>query len=65
MDPATVLATVTSLGGRLPPRTLLVGCQVWDVGEGIGLSPQVEAAVADAVHTVRAVVAGERRTEVV
>ena len=65
MDPATVLATVTSLGGRLPPRTLLVGCQVVDVGEGIGLSAQVEAAVADAVHTVRTVVAGERRTEVV
>jgi hydrogenase maturation protease len=65
MDPATVLATVTSLGGRLPPRTLLVGCQVRDVGEGIGLSPEVEAAVADAVRTVRAVVAGERQTEVV
>jgi hydrogenase maturation protease len=65
MDPATVLAAVTSLGGRLPPRTLLVGCQVRDVGEGIGLSADVEAAVADAVRTVQAVVAGERQTEVV
>jgi hydrogenase maturation protease len=65
MDPVTVLATVTALGGRLPPRTLLVGCQVRDVGEGIGLSAQVGTAVADAVRTVRAVVAGERQTEVV
>ena len=46
MDPVTVLATLAALGGTLPPRTLLVGCQVADTGEGMGLTPPVEAAVA-------------------
>src|SRR3954463_3087756 len=32
MDPATVLATLSALGGRLPAHTLLVGCQVADTG---------------------------------
>ncbi|WP_222263282.1 hydrogenase maturation protease [Modestobacter marinus] len=65
MDPATVLATLAALGGRLPERTLLVGCQVADTGEGMGLTPPVAAAVPVAVETVRAVVAGNRRpTEV-
>jgi hydrogenase maturation protease len=59
MDPATVLATLAALGGRLPPRTLLVGCQVAETGDGIGLTPRVEAAVAAAVRTVQAVVTRE------
>jgi hydrogenase maturation protease len=56
MDPATVLAGLAALGGRLPPRTLLVGCQVAETGDGMGLSPPVDAAVDGAVRTVQAVV---------
>jgi hydrogenase maturation protease len=53
MDPATVLASLAALGGSLPARTLVVGCQVADTGDGMGLTPPVEAAVDDAVATVR------------
>jgi hydrogenase maturation protease len=53
MDPGSVLAMLGSLGGALP-RTVIVGCQVADVGEGIGLSEPVAAAVAPAVAAVRA-----------
>jgi hydrogenase maturation protease len=59
MDPATVLASVTALGGKLPLRTLLVGCQVADTGEGIGLSAPVAAAVADALEVVDALLTDE------
>jgi hydrogenase maturation protease len=55
MDPATVLATLAALGGRRPPRTLLVGCRVADTGDGMGLTPAVDAAVDAAVGTVRTV----------
>jgi hydrogenase maturation protease len=51
MDPVAMLASLSALGGELP-RTLLVGCQPLDVGEGIGLTPAVEAAVDDAVSIV-------------
>jgi hydrogenase maturation protease len=61
MDPATVLASLAALGGQRPARTLLVGCQVADTGEGMGLTPPVAAAVPVAVETVRAVVTGDRR----
>jgi len=65
MDPSTVLATLTALGGRLPERTLLVGCQVADTGDGMGLTAPVAAAVPVAIETVRAVVTGAHRpTEV-
>ena len=57
MDPATVLATLAALGGRLPPRTLLVGCQVAETGDGMGLTPGVEAAVDTAARAVQTVVA--------
>jgi hydrogenase maturation protease len=57
MDPATVLASLAALGGRLPPRTLLVGCQVAETGDGMGLTPGVEAAVDTAARVVRTVVA--------
>ena len=60
MDPAAVLAALGSLGGRLPPTTL-VGVQVADVHERIGLSPVVAAAVPAAVEAVRAVLARPRR----
>jgi hydrogenase maturation protease len=59
MDPATVLATLVALGGRLPPRTLLVGCQVADTGDGMGLTPPVAAAVEAAVDRVHALVTRE------
>ena len=58
MDPATVLAALDRLGGRLPSRTFLVGCQVADTGDGIGLTPAVERAVGEAVRAVRTLVTG-------
>jgi hydrogenase maturation protease len=61
MDPATVLASLRALGGRLPPRTVVVGCQVADTGDGMGLTAPVEAAVDGAVRTVRALLAQELR----
>src|SRR3954462_15012616 len=56
MDPATVLASLAALGGSLPARTLLVGCQVADTGEGMGLTPPVAAAGGEAVRTVQELV---------
>jgi hydrogenase maturation protease len=56
MDPATVLASLTALGGRLPARTLVVGCQVADTGDGMGLTASVAAAVGEAAATVRSLV---------
>jgi hydrogenase maturation protease len=55
MDPAAVLANVRALGGQVP-RTLIVGCEPADVGEGIGLSPAVEAALEPAMDLVLEVV---------
>lgn len=51
MDPVAVLANLGVLGGELP-RTLVVGCQPLDVGEGIGLTPPVSQAVDAAVGVV-------------
>ena len=56
MAPVAVLASLGRLGGSLPP-TYVVGCQPADVGEGIGLSPAVAAAVDPAVALVHEVVA--------
>jgi|SRR3954452_3801279 hydrogenase maturation protease len=58
MDPATVLAALHRLGGQLPARTLLVGCQVTDTGDGIGLTAPVARAVGEAVRVVRTLVTG-------
>lgn len=55
MDPAAVFATVHALGGTVPP-TLVIGCEVADVAEGIGLSDAVAAAVPAAVRAVTAAV---------
>jgi hydrogenase maturation protease len=52
MDPATVLAGLRALGGELP-RTLVVGCIPADLGERIGLTDPVAAAVEPAAATVR------------
>jgi hydrogenase maturation protease len=54
MAPVAVLASLGSLGGSLPP-TYLVGCQPADVGEGMGLTPAVAAAVDGAVQLVHEV----------
>jgi hydrogenase maturation protease len=61
MDPATVLASLAALGGSLPPRTVVVGCQVGDTGDGMGLTPPVAAAVEEAVRTVRELVSHDLR----
>ena len=53
MSPVAVLASLESLGGRLPP-TYVVGCRPSDTGERIGLSGPVEAAVPVAMRTVHA-----------
>jgi len=56
MDPATVFASLRALGGT-PPRTIVVGCEVADVGDGMGLSEPVEAAVPEAARAVESAVA--------
>jgi hydrogenase maturation protease len=56
MDPAAVFANLNALGGT-PPYTVVVGCEVESVEEGIGLSDAVAAAIPDAVRSVESVVA--------
>ena len=51
MEPGAVLATLGSMGGRLPP-TYIVGCEPADLEEGIGLTPDVEAAIDRAIDAV-------------
>jgi hydrogenase maturation protease len=53
MNPVAVLSNVERLGGTLP-QTYVVGCAAADVGEGIGLSAPVDAAVPVAVDAVQA-----------
>ena len=55
MDPAAVFATLTALGGT-PPRTIVIGCEVNNVDEGMGLSEPVAAAVSGAVAAIDDVV---------
>jgi hydrogenase maturation protease len=57
MDPAAVFASLKALGGT-PPYTVVVGCEVACVEDGIGLSDAVSAAVPGAVRAVQHVVAG-------
>ena len=54
MAPVAVLASLGQLGGSLPP-TYVVGCRPADVGEGIGLTPSVAAAVGPAIALVHEV----------
>jgi hydrogenase maturation protease len=56
MDPAAVFATLTALGGTAP-RTFVVGCEVENVDEGMGLSEPVAAAVPAAAAAVEGVLA--------
>ena len=55
MDPGTVFASLRALGGVAPP-TVVVGCEVFDTADGIGLSEPVRAAVPAAVDAVRTTV---------
>ncbi|OBI78348.1 peptidase M52 [Mycobacterium sp. E740] len=57
MDPAAVFASLNALGG-VAPYTVVIGCEVDCVDEGIGLSQTVTAAVPDAVRAIDEVVAG-------
>lgn len=52
MTPDWALVAAQTLGNR-PTRLLVVGCEPATLEEGIGLSPQVEAAVAEAVQLIR------------
>ena len=56
MSPDAVLAVLETLregiGGSVPGRVLVVGCEPAELAEGIGLSPPVAAAVAEAVELV-------------
>lgn len=63
MDPGAVFASVRALGGVTPP-TVVVGCEVADVADGIGLSDPVRAAVPAAADAVRTTVALLREQEV-
>ena len=56
MDPAAVFASLRALGGH-PPRTIVVGCQVGSVEDGIGLSDPVLAAVPRAAAAIESAVA--------
>jgi hydrogenase maturation protease len=51
MQPVSVLASLSSMGGTLPP-TYLVGCVPADTSEGLGLSEPVAAAVMAATGVV-------------
>jgi hydrogenase maturation protease len=55
MDPAAVFASLAALGGTAP-YTVVIGCEVHDVDERMGLSAAVSAAVADAVKAIEEVV---------
>jgi hydrogenase maturation protease len=39
------------------PRTIVVGCEVADIADGMGLSEPVQAAIPDAVAAVESAVA--------
>jgi hydrogenase maturation protease len=56
MSPVVVLATLARLGGSID-HIVIVGCQPGELGEGMGLSPAVEAAVPAAADLCLEVVA--------
>jgi hydrogenase maturation protease len=56
MDPGAVFASLNALGGT-PPHTVVIGCEVANVDEGIGLSDEVAAAVPQAVRAIEDVIA--------
>jgi hydrogenase maturation protease len=56
MSPEVVLGTLARLGGTLE-KIYVIGCQPANLSEGIGLSPQVAAAVVPAVELCSQLVA--------
>lgn len=62
MQPTSVLASLGTLGGKLP-RTFVVGCEPADVSEGMGLTPAVAAAVERALSSVRALINSELESQ--
>jgi hydrogenase maturation protease len=56
MDPGGVFASLNALGGT-PPYTVVIGCEVENVDEGMGLSDAVAAAIPEAVCALEDVVA--------
>ena len=56
MDPAAVFASLAALGGT-PPYTIVIGCEVENIDEYMGLSDAVAAAVPEAVKAIGDVVA--------
>jgi hydrogenase maturation protease len=54
MDPGAVFASLEALGGRAP-RTIVIGCEVESVDDGIGLTDVVGAAVPGAVAAIESV----------
>jgi hydrogenase maturation protease len=63
MEPTAMLASLGSLGGRLPPHTYVVGCEPAGVDEDIGLSAPVAAAVDRAVELVSGLLVQDRQRE--
>ena len=51
MDPGAVFASLNALGGT-PPYTIVIGCEISNTDEGIGLSDAVANAVPEAVHAI-------------
>jgi hydrogenase maturation protease len=58
IDPSAVLASLSGLGGSLPP-TRIVGCEPASLDHAMRLSPQVREAVLPAVRLVRRLVEAE------
>jgi len=61
LDPVAVLAMVAKLGGAIG-RVLVVGCEPADVGDGIGMSAPVSAAVDDAIRMVEEILTEREAT---
>lgn len=56
MDPAAVFATLNALGGSAP-QTIVIGCEVENIEDGMGLSEAVTKAVPAAVAAINDVLA--------
>lgn len=56
LSPESVLGMLKTLGGEVG-RVWIVGCEPASIQEGIGLSPEVDRAVPDAVRAVRELIA--------
>jgi hydrogenase maturation protease len=59
ISPFTVLAMLQSMGGTLPMRTRIIGCEPAQLDGGIGLSEMVQEAIEPAACLVRRLIEGE------